>query len=57
MSFDEEHGLPATDLNTLRVGFRTRMKQGILLQLVGESRYEYVSLELNNIGKKFGHSH
>ena len=45
-----------TDKLTLRyikIGFSTKRKQGILLQVRDKAKMEYVSLELNNNGKLY----
>ena len=48
--FDETQGLSATDFMYIRVGFTTKKKQGILMQLRDAGNKEYISLELNNNG-------
>lgn len=48
--FDEIQGLSATDFMYIRVGFITKRKQGILIQLRNERNTEYISLEMNNNG-------
>ena len=48
--FDEKQGLSATDFMYIRVGFITKKKQGILIQLRNEKNTEYISLEMNNNG-------
>lgn len=48
--FDEVQGLSATDFMFIRVGFITKKKQGILIQLTNEKNTEYISLEMNNNG-------
>lgn len=48
--FDEVQGLSATDFMYIRVGFITKKKQGILIQLKNEKNTEYISLEMNNNG-------
>jgi len=48
--FSEKQGLSATDFMYIRVGFITKRRQGILLQLRDESNTEYISLEMNNNG-------
>ncbi|XP_060068811.1 neurexin-4-like [Ylistrum balloti] len=49
-TFDKSQGLSATDFMKIRVGFTTKKKQGILLQLRDAENTEYVSLEINNSG-------
>lgn len=49
--FSAEQGLSATDFMHVRVGFTTKKKQGILLQLQDATNSEYISLEVNNAGK------
>jgi hypothetical protein len=49
--FDDKQGLSATDFMYIRVGFITKKKQGILIQLRNEKNTEYISLEMNNNGK------
>lgn len=49
--FSSEQGLSATDFMHVRVGFTTKKKQGILLQLQDATNTEYISLEINNAGK------
>lgn len=48
--FDEKQGLSATDFVYIRVGFITKKKQGILIQLRDLTNTEYISLEMNNNG-------
>lgn len=48
--FSAEQGLSATDFMHVRVGFTTKKKQGILLQLQDATNTEYISLEINNAG-------
>ncbi|KAL4229221.1 biological adhesion [Mactra antiquata] len=48
--FSEDQGLSATDFMYIRVGFITKKKQGILIQLRNEDNTEYISLEMNNNG-------
>lgn len=48
--FSSEQGLSATDFMHVRVGFTTKKKQGILLQLQDATNTEYISLEINNAG-------
>ncbi|KAJ8307535.1 hypothetical protein KUTeg_015619 [Tegillarca granosa] len=49
-TFDENQGLSATDFMSMKVGFTTKLKQGILMQLRDENNIEYISLEMNNNG-------
>ncbi|KAK3105727.1 hypothetical protein FSP39_004342 [Pinctada imbricata] len=49
-TFDQYQGLSATDFMNIRVGFTTRLPQGILMQLRDETNTEYISLEINNAG-------
>ena len=49
-TFDKTQGLSATDFTYIRVGFITKKKQGILIQLRDETNTEYISLEMNNNG-------
>ena len=49
-TFDKTQGLSATDFTYIRVGFITKKKQGILIQLRDETNIEYISLEMNNNG-------
>ncbi|XP_050406137.1 neurexin-4 [Patella vulgata] len=48
--FDDIQGLSASDFQFARVGFSTKLKQGILLQLRNEENTEYISVEVNNNG-------
>ncbi|XP_062588516.1 neurexin-4-like [Saccostrea cucullata] len=48
--FSNQQGLSATDFMHVRVGFTTKKKQGILLQLQDAKNEEYISLEVNNAG-------
>ena len=50
-TFDKTQGLAATDFTYIRVGFITKKKQGILIQLRDATNSEYISLEMNNNGK------
>ena len=50
-TLDGNHSLYSVDFMNISVGFRTRMKQGILMQIRDENNIEYISLELNNAGK------
>jgi len=50
-TFDEIQGLSSSDFRYIRVGFITKKKQGILIQLRNEANTEYISLEINNNGK------
>jgi hypothetical protein len=49
--FSAQQGLSATDFKYIRVGFTTKKKQGILLQLQDATNSEYISLEVNNAGE------
>lgn len=49
-TFDKTQGLAATDFTYIRVGFITKKKQGILIQLRDATNTEYISLEMNNNG-------
>jgi len=49
-TFDESQGLSATDFMRINVGFTTKLKKGILMQLRDAANKEYVSLEINNSG-------
>ncbi|WAR06589.1 NRX4-like protein [Mya arenaria] len=49
-TFDELQGLSSSDFLYIRVGFITKKKQGILIQLRNEANTEYISLEINNNG-------
>lgn len=50
-TFDQIQGLSSTDFRYIRVGFITKKKKGILIQLRNEANTEYLSLEMNNNGK------
>lgn len=50
-TFDKTQGLAATDFTYIRVGFITKKKQGILIQLRDATNTEYISLEMNNNGR------
>ncbi|XP_052093811.1 neurexin-4-like isoform X2 [Mytilus californianus] len=47
--FDKNQGLSTTDFKDVKVGFTTKTKQGILMQIQSPNG-EYISLELNNAG-------
>lgn len=47
--FDKNQGLSTTDFKDVRVGFTTKTKQGILMQIQSPNG-EYISLEINNAG-------
>ncbi|KAL5009720.1 hypothetical protein ScPMuIL_012025 [Solemya velum] len=49
-TFDSTQGLSATDFMFMSVGFTTKRKQGILMQLQSADNSEYISLEMNNNG-------
>lgn len=48
--FDETQGLSATDFQYATIGFSTKMKQGILMQIRSVEYPDYISVELNNNG-------
>ncbi|ESO94302.1 hypothetical protein LOTGIDRAFT_118711, partial [Lottia gigantea] len=48
--FDAIQGLSASDFQFARVGFSTKEKQGILLQIRNEANTEYITVEVNNNG-------
>ena len=50
-NLSETDKLANTYLRYIRIGFMTKKKQGILLQMRGTTNSEYVSLEINNSGK------
>lgn len=49
-TFDELQGLSSSDFQYIRLGFITKKKQGILIQLRNEANTEYISMEINNNG-------
>lgn len=49
--FDKNQGLSTTDFKDVKVGFTTKVKKGILLQ-IQSPQGEYISLEINNQGKR-----
>ncbi|XP_071101429.1 neurexin-4-like [Haliotis cracherodii] len=49
-TFDEDQGLSASDFQYARIGFSTKNKQGILMQMRNEPNSEYISVEMNNNG-------
>lgn len=49
--FDETQGLSATDFQYATIGFSTKVKQGILMQLKSPQYQEYISVEMNNNGE------
>ena len=51
-TFDKIQGLSSTDFRYIRVGFITKKKKGILIQLRNEDNTEYLSLEMNNNGRR-----
>nr|KAG5692255.1 hypothetical protein BaRGS_011755 [Batillaria attramentaria] len=48
--FDETQGLSATDFQYATIGFSTKVKQGILMQLKSVETPDYISVEMNNNG-------
>ena len=50
-TFDENQGLSATDFQYVTIGFSTKVKQGILMQLRSVETTDYISVEMNNNGK------
>lgn len=48
--FDENQGLSATDFQYATIGFSTKIKQGILMQLKSFQTPDYISVEMNNNG-------
>ncbi|XP_059162405.1 neurexin-4-like [Physella acuta] len=49
-TFDETQGLSASDFQRAMIGFSTKVKQGILMQMRNEANTEYISVEMNNNG-------
>ena len=49
-TFDETQGLSASDFQHARIGFSTKRKQGILMQMRNEDNTEYISVEMNSNG-------
>ncbi|CAL1542707.1 unnamed protein product [Lymnaea stagnalis] len=49
-TFDETQGLSASDFQRAMIGFSTKVKQGILMQIRNEENTEYISVEMNNNG-------
>jgi len=49
-TFDETQGLSASDFQYAVIGFSTKIKQGILMQMRNEDNSEYISVEMNNNG-------
>lgn len=49
-TFDETQGLSASDFQRAIIGFSTKVKQGILMQMRNEANTEYISVEMNNNG-------
>ncbi|KAK7092596.1 neurexin-4-like isoform X2 [Littorina saxatilis] len=49
-TFDETQGLSATDFQYATIGFSTKVKQGILMQLKSVETPDYISVEMNNNG-------
>ena len=50
-TFDETQGLSATDFQYATIGFSTKVKQGILMQLKSVETPDYISVEMNNNGE------
>lgn len=50
-AFDKDQGLAAADGEYIRIGFATKNKLGILMQIVDANSQEYISIEMNNNGK------
>ena len=48
--FDKLQGLSASDFQFAQIGFSTKIKQGILLQMKNADNSEYISVEMNNNG-------
>jgi hypothetical protein len=49
-TFDETQGLSASDFQYATIGFSTKVKQGILMQMRSEETPDYISVEMNNNG-------
>ncbi|XP_005094025.2 neurexin-4 [Aplysia californica] len=49
-TFDETQGLSASDFQFAMIGFSTKVKQGILMQMRDETNSEYITVEINNNG-------
>jgi contactin associated protein-like 2 len=49
-TFDETQGLSASDFQRATIGFSTKVKQGILMQMRNEANTEYITVEMNNNG-------
>ena len=49
--FDETQGLSASDFQYATIGFSTKVKQGILMQLKSVDTPDYISVEMNNNGE------
>ncbi|XP_041371694.1 neurexin-4-like [Gigantopelta aegis] len=49
-TFDETQGLSASDFQHARIGFSTKRKQGILMQMRNKENTEYISVEMNSNG-------
>ncbi|BFZ06336.1 hypothetical protein BsWGS_09375 [Bradybaena similaris] len=49
-TFDETQGLSASDFQRATIGFSTKVKQGILMQMTNEKNTEYITVEMNNNG-------
>ncbi|KAI8777902.1 neurexin-4 [Biomphalaria glabrata] len=49
-TFDETQGLSASDFQRAMIGFSTKVKQGILMQMRNEANTEYITVEMNNNG-------
>ncbi|CAG5131018.1 unnamed protein product, partial [Candidula unifasciata] len=49
-TFDETQGLSASDFQRATIGFSTKVKQGILMQMRNEENTEYITVEMNNNG-------
>ena len=45
------HGLSASDFQRATIGFTTKIKQGILMQMINADNSEYISVEMNNNGE------
>ena len=49
--FTEAQGLSASDFQYATIGFSTKVKQGILMQMKSTETEEYISVEMNNNGE------
>ena len=50
-NMNSNSGTISTDEETIIIGFSTKTKKGILMQITNEDGREYISIEVNNNGQ------